>query len=115
VTVLMPDGTELTSGTFSTSNCTGGAPASPCAGWAGSTTLNLGRVPFSGTYTVLVQQRNAAGQGTVSVTVSTPITSSMSINPRWELLQPCLGKARYGLSWEPRVSFFLSASVFPTR
>jgi YD repeat-containing protein len=73
ITVLTPDGTQLTSGTF-TATCgfTG------CS-WSGSTVVNMGPLPTSGTYTILIQQTSLRS-GTLSVVLSAPATAALTAN-----------------------------------
>jgi hypothetical protein len=62
ITVLNPDGTTLTAGTF-TATCgfTG------CT-WNGSSAVNIGPLPIDGNYTVLIQQTTPAS-GALSLTL----------------------------------------------
>jgi large repetitive protein len=69
ITVLTPTGAQLTTTTFSPSNCP--PPSTPC-GFNGSNLLNLGPLPGSGTYTVLVQQ-TASATGTLTFSVAAPV------------------------------------------
>jgi IPT/TIG domain len=74
VTVLKPDGTTLTTGVFTATTCGG------CTGYSGSTVLNMGPLPSSGTYTILVQQTGAGGSGTLSLNLWLPVTGALTAN-----------------------------------
>ena len=73
-TVSNPDGSTLTSGSFSPVHCGGVG----CSGYTGTAVLNLGQVPLSGTYTVMVLQKNSAGTGSLTFTASNPVTQTLT-------------------------------------
>jgi YD repeat-containing protein len=78
LTVFNPNGTQLKTQQLSASTC------NTCSGYAGSTTLDLGAVPQSGTYTVLAQQKDMLGTGTGTLTFAinaeTPVSGTTTSN-----------------------------------
>jgi YD repeat-containing protein len=84
ITVLRPDGSQLTTGALSTAflTCSGGGTCLGASGYYGSVVLNVGPAPESGTYTFLVQQTGAGSldTGTLSATLSTPQNATLSAN-----------------------------------
>jgi hypothetical protein len=66
VTVLKPDGTSLVTGSLTPSSC-----LNPQGAYSSTASLNLGALPVSGNYRVLIQQA-AAMSGTLGVTLSSP-------------------------------------------
>lgn len=77
VTVLNPQGASVGTGTLSTT--ASGSP--PFVTYSGRMLLNVGPLPSSGTYSVLVQQTGSSvGEtGTLAVTFSEPATGTLSI------------------------------------
>ena len=82
INVLAPNQSSLVSGSFfpvQNSPCpTGGQGCTPNGTYNGSGVLNLGALPASGTYSVLVQQPTD-GNGTLSFTLSTPVLATLAI------------------------------------
>lgn len=83
VTVVRPDGTVFSSGTLATSFL--GCSANPClgaTGYYGSTVVNIGPLPESGTYSFLVQQTGSGSldTGTLSVSLSPVLTGTLAVN-----------------------------------
>jgi large repetitive protein len=76
ITVLKPDGTQLTTGTFTATLCAGFGCDST---YSGVGLVNIGPLPANGTYTVLIQQTNAPGTGTLTVTLSAPLTGALPV------------------------------------
>jgi hypothetical protein len=56
VTVLKPDGTQLVTGTFSSGGASYDFDATCSGQVSGTTSLNLGTLPLTGTYQILLQQ-----------------------------------------------------------
>jgi hypothetical protein len=75
ITVLRPDGTTLTTGTLTT------VPCNASCGYqvTGSTLVNMGPLPLSGTYTVLLQQTGSGSLGALAFTLSSPVTGTLSV------------------------------------
>ena len=83
ITVLRPDGTILSNGTLATSF--DGCSSNPClgaTGYYGSTVVNIGPLPESGTYSFLVQQTGTGSldTGTLSMTLSPVLTGTLAVN-----------------------------------
>jgi YD repeat-containing protein len=77
ITVLKPDGTQLTTATLTATNCTGLG----CSGaFSGSAIVNMGPLPSTGTYTAIVQQTGASGTGALTMTLSSPLTDTLVAN-----------------------------------
>ena len=62
ITILKPDGSVLSTATFTATLCTGMG----CGGYYGNTVVNLGPLPATGTYNAVIQQ-NGAGTGTLTL------------------------------------------------
>jgi len=90
VIVLKPDGSTLTTGTFTGSTCSGAALG--CTGYYGSTLLNLGPMPTGGTYTVVVQQVGS-GSGTITLTLSAPVTAALTVGTQSSVTAALAGQA----------------------
>jgi YD repeat-containing protein len=90
VKVLKPDGSTLTTGTFTGSTCNGSGLG--CTGYYGSTVLNLGAMPTGGTYTVVVQQVGS-GSGTITLTLSTPVTAALTLGTQSSVTASLAGQA----------------------
>jgi YD repeat-containing protein len=91
IKVLAPDGSTLTTGTFSPTPCTG----TLCTGYSGSSVINFGSVPMGGTYTIVVQQVGS-GSGTITLTLSCPVTATLSLGVASSLSAPLPGQALQG-------------------
>jgi len=76
ISILAPDGSIVTSTTFSPANCSGGLG---CVNqYTGSTLLNMGPLTQAGAYNVLIQQTAALGTGDLTLTLSGPVVSALS-------------------------------------
>jgi large repetitive protein len=89
-TVLKPDGSTLTTGTFTGTPC---APGSFCTGpWVGDMALSLGTMPQGGTYTIVLQRTGTASGGVI-LSLSTPATATMTMGSSSFLTVPQSGQA----------------------
>ncbi|HZT02529.1 MAG TPA: IPT/TIG domain-containing protein, partial [Steroidobacteraceae bacterium] len=104
--VLKPDGTTLTSSSFTGSTCGGGIG---CSGYSGKAVINLGSLPMGGTYTVVVQQ-TGTGSGTITLTLSAPVTKTLSVGTTSSVTASLTGQAMQ-LTFSGEAGQFISFAV----
>jgi hypothetical protein len=70
--LLKPDGTQLLADTHVFTTCSTSSPE-----YQGKRLLNLGPIPSTGDYKLVVQQPSAAGTGTLGFTLSSPVNGGV--------------------------------------